>query len=378
MAKKNVCIIRSNPVNPDSRVEKEAKSLKKKGYNVQILAWDREANYTAKKEFLDVNDFQIPITRIGFKASYGDGMKNIIPYMKFQISMRKWLKKNSDCLDIIHACDFDTAFFSIGIAKRKDKRFIFDIFDFLSSKPENLIQKIIHFIQIQIINHSDGTIICTEDRLKQIKGSKPKRIAIVHNSPENRIDINVKKGVKEKITIVYVGILQDYRLLKEITEVIANKTNVRFMVAGFGKLEEFFRENSEKYENIHFLGKISYKDTIALEAKADIMLAVYDPEIDNHIYAAPNKFYEALMLGKPVIMVKNTGMSSFVKTENIGELIEYSKEGFEEGLDLLIKRKEEWEEMSNRMKCLYEKKFSWSIMEQRLYQFYDSIIEDRV
>ena len=30
--KKKVCIIRSNPVNPDSRVEKEALSLKRFGY----------------------------------------------------------------------------------------------------------------------------------------------------------------------------------------------------------------------------------------------------------------------------------------------------------------------------------------------------------
>ena len=34
------------------------------------------------------------------------------------------------------------------------------------------------------------------------------------------------------------------------------------------------------------------------------MTAIYDPNISNHYYAAPNKFYEALMLGKPLIMVK--------------------------------------------------------------------------
>lgn len=375
MVRKNVCIIRSNPVNPDSRVEKEAKSLQKKGYNVQILAWDREANYRSRRESVRENNFEIPITRIGCKASYGEGMKNIFPYMKFQMTMRSWLKKNSENIDIIHACDFDTAFFSIGVAKIKKKKFIFDIFDFLYSKPTNIVQKIVRLIQLQIINHSDGTIICTEDRLKQIEGSKPKEIAIVHNSPENKIDMDVKKKMGDPITIVYVGILQDYRLLKEITEVIGNKPNVRFIVAGFGKYENFFYESSQKYSNIQFLGKISYADTIELEAKADIMLAVYDPKIDNHIYAAPNKFYEALMLGKPVIMVKNTGMSSFVKNEDIGVLIEYSKEGFEEGLDLLIKRKDEWKKMSSRMKRLYGESFSWNIMEQRLYQLYDTIIE---
>lgn len=371
----NVCIIRSNPVNPDSRVEKEAKSLKNEGYNVQILAWDREANYKAKKNVIKLNGVEIPITRIGCKASYGDGMKNIVPYLKFQLSMRLWLKKNSKNIDVVHACDFDTAFFSIGVAKAKKKIFIFDIFDFICSKPVNYIQKIIRMLQIQIINHADGTIICTEDRINQIKGSRPKKIAIVHNSPEDRNIINQEKKSGKLVTVVYVGILQDYRLLKEITEVIKNKPGISFVVAGFGKYEKFFIEASEKYDNIHFLGKISYAETIALEAKADIMLAVYDPKIDNHVYAAPNKFYESLMLGKPVIMVKNTGMSSFIESENIGQLIDYSKEGFEEGLDILIERKDEWESMSNRMKNLYQKKFSWNIMEQRLFQLYDDVLK---
>ena len=36
---KKVCIIRSNPVRPDSRVEKEAWTLKKNGYDVHILVF---------------------------------------------------------------------------------------------------------------------------------------------------------------------------------------------------------------------------------------------------------------------------------------------------------------------------------------------------
>ena len=36
-----VVMLRSNPVNPDSRVEKEVLALSKAGFDVQILAWDR-------------------------------------------------------------------------------------------------------------------------------------------------------------------------------------------------------------------------------------------------------------------------------------------------------------------------------------------------
>ena len=121
MKKRSVCIIRSNPVRPDSRVEKEAYTLKKAGYDVTILAWDRDNNHPERKDVIKVGEEEISIYRLGYKASFGDGFKNIKQYLQFQFSMRRWLKKKN--FDILHACDFDTAFFSIGIAHRKGEKY---------------------------------------------------------------------------------------------------------------------------------------------------------------------------------------------------------------------------------------------------------------
>ena len=45
-----VLFIRANPVKPDSRVEKEAASLVRNGYEVSILGWDRNGDYALRKE----------------------------------------------------------------------------------------------------------------------------------------------------------------------------------------------------------------------------------------------------------------------------------------------------------------------------------------
>jgi glycosyltransferase involved in cell wall biosynthesis len=100
------------------------------------------------------------------------------------------------------------------------------------------------------------------------------------------------------------------------------------------------------------------------------MLAIYDPTFENHRFAAPNKFYESLMLGKPVIMARGTGMSEIVENNAIGELIEYSKEGFIDGVNRLIKRKDEWYLIGNRMKEIYRNQYCWDEMERRLIQLY--------
>ena len=103
------------------------------------------------------------------------------------------------------------------------------------------------------------------------------------------------------------------------------------------------------------------------------MTAIYDPLIGNHYYAAPNKFYEALMLGKPLIMVENTGMDNVVSENNIGKVIEYNIEELSDAIDCLIGRKKEWSAMSETMKYLYHNMFSWTEMEARLLSLYSEI-----
>ena len=126
-------------------------------------------------------------------------------------------------------------------------------------------------------------------------------------------------------------------------------------------------------ERIYFYGRLPYKKTLTLENSCDIMTAIYDPKVPNHKYAAPNKFYESLMLGKPVVMAKNTGFDEIIEKNKIGCLIDFSFEGLSKGLEDLISRKENFPEISKTMKQLYKEKYSWSIMEERLTNLYKGL-----
>ncbi|MBE6607649.1 MAG: glycosyltransferase family 4 protein [Ruminococcaceae bacterium] len=373
----SVCILRSNPVRPDSRVEKEAWALAKAGYSVHILAWDRDTNELECQDYVSVADIKIPITRLGHKATYGEGIKNLGSYLKFQFHMRKWLKTNK--FDIIHACDFDTALFSRGVAKRTKAKFVFDIFDFLAGEPSNLLQYIVKKTQLFLIDSADATIICTDERKRQIAGSNPKRLTVIHNTPaEDQVGSFEFPLVSDGgVKIAYVGILQDYRLLKEIAEAVAEADQIELHIAGFGKYESYFEQMDQNHKNIHFYGRISYDQTLSLEAQCDIMLAIYDPSIENHRLAAPNKFYESLMLGKPLVMVRNTGMSYVVEENSVGVLIDYSKEGFVSGINKLIERKGEWHSIEKRMKEIYQHQHCWSEMERRLIQMYADLQNEK-
>ncbi|NLH44653.1 MAG: glycosyltransferase family 4 protein [Acholeplasmataceae bacterium] len=369
--------IRSNSVNPDSRVEKEVNSLLKAGHSIIILAWDRSSDHKMEETEMKLENGTAIIYRIGIKSSYGGGMKkNFKPLLRFQFSIIKFIFKYKDKIDAIHACDFDTAFSSVFAKFLYRKKFVYDIFDYYIDAfgvPKN-IKPIVLGIDRFIIGHADATIICSEQRLLQIKGTTPKKLVVIHNSPEQIESMNVFFNLNpQKIKIVYVGILGEGRFIKEIAQFVSNHEEFEFHVGGFGYLEEYIINSSEKYENIFFYGRLPYKTTLALENACDIMVAVYDPQVANHKYAAPNKFYEALMLGKPIIMAKGTGMSDVISKNEIGVLIDYKYECLPEAFEKLSALMKNGELIRIKMKKLYKSDYDWSNMEKRLMNLYKQI-----
>lgn len=377
MIKKRVIFLRSNPVDPDPRVEKEVNTLIDEGYEVTIICWDRNNKYKVKESFLVLTNGKAKIYRLGIPATYGGGMKkNLKGLILFQINLIKWLFKLKNEYDIVHACDFDTAFVASKCCKLLKKKLIYDIFDYYvdSFSVPNGLRKIIEKLDHNIINKADHVIICSENRKQQIKGSIPKKLSIIHNTPINITNkINCINLNKDKVKIVYIGILSDGRLLKQLGNVIINNPNIELHIGGFGKLEDYFKDLSSKFSNIIFYGKVDYLKALELEKSCDIITAIYDPTIPNHFYAAPNKFYESIMLGKPLIMVKGTGMSDVVLKHNIGEIIEYNEESLESGINRLIARRDEWDLISYKMKEIYSKYYNWTTMDQRLRYIYSEI-----
>lgn len=380
---KRVILLRSSPVNPDPPVEKAALALLNAGYYVRIIGWDRSTNYEVKEDFIQISEYKVEVIRFGIKGQFSGGIKkNLFPLCVFLKRLRSWLIKNRKAYDIIHAFDFDTGFVASRYAKKFNKKFVYHILDYYVAShglKKTVLEKPICKLENSVINGADATIICTERRKEQISGCRPKRLTVIHNTPSatQLKECDKKTQQTGRIKIVYVGILEPSRLIREIASVVSERSDLEFHVAGFGTMEAFFTEQSQAYDNIYYYGRLTYDHTLSLENECDIMLAIYRPGIENHWYAAPNKFYESLMLGKPVIMARGTGMSEVVEENSIGELIEFSKEGFIDGINRLIARKDEWHSIGTRMKEIYRNQYCWDEMERRLIQTYTEIQNEK-
>lgn len=372
----NIIYLRSNPVNPDPRVEKEVYSLVSAGHGVSILCWDRTGQLAVESE-ITIRDIAVSITRWSKVASFGSGLRNIGKVLLFQTFLIRMLIFRRKSFDVVHAADFDTVLAGLFMRFFFKKKLVYDIFDFyVDAFPvPGILKPILRHFDILAINTADAVILSTEARQKQIAGSFPKRLVFIHNTPmETALPNAMLCGTPNwEIIIVYVGILQPGRLLLEAMQVVTQHPTWKLMIAGFGSLEREIKNYSALYRNIVFLGTVTYSRSLELNAAADVLFATYDPSIVNHRFSSPNKLYESMMLSKPIIVCKNTGVDEIVTREMIGLAIDYTSEAFEDAIMRLSGDQASTNRMSIRSRKLYDTEYSWRVMQKRLVDLYDSI-----
>lgn len=371
--KNRVCFVASNPFKPDPRAEKQMLLLSNNQYQITGIGWDRASYKDYQYQIMS----NVIIQEIGIKSSFGSGMKNLWPILKFNLRLFKKLFKMRKSIDIVHSVNLDTGLTCLLFAKFFKKRLVYDIYDYyvdafpVPKKLRNLVRK----IENLVINKSDLLILPIDSRRKQISGSNPKKTLILYNTPNEEIETisNQKRSYYQanKINISFVGALVADRFLEELLSLTSKRTDIFLHIAGFGNKELVDKIQNGNNQNVHFYGKVSHKEGLEISNMADLMVAIYNPSVPNHRYSAPNKFYEALFLGKPIVVAKKTGIDELVEKYNVGHAIDYSQKDFNRLFDSLDKSK--FGEFKANNQSVYKDHFSWEKMEEKLLNAYRSL-----
>ena len=185
---------------------------------------------------------------------------------------------------------------------------------------------------------SNYVIICDEKRKKQIGKIKESKLLIMPNIPDISQNINYKKVnnysylISEKIIISYVGVFDFNRNIEELLILAKKNNNIIVNIAGFGALEDMVNEYSKNCKNIKYFGKVNYDEGLNIMKNSHVIYAMYSLNNSSHRYAAPNKYYEGLMLGKPIITSEGTLVGEHTLEEKTGFVL---KDGINELIDLI-------------------------------------------
>ena len=372
IAPRGIVFVRNSDVRYDTRLRKAINEAIDCGLITLVLGWIRDGS-GRPSVYQEVNGKPFSTKYFILKSRFGLGFRNIFRLITFNLWLLNVLIANRKSYEAIYVCDLDVTFPSLFLKFLFRKKIIYDIFDFYShahTMPQG-IKKYIEKAEYGVCRISDAVIVCTEKRATMLREKTGINSVVIYNTPNLKIMLDKpdfsRSKVKGVFSIVYVGTLSETsRLLKEVTEKIKLISGIELHVAGLGPLEDYFVQSAKNFCNIYFHGQVTNEDALELQAGADILFATYDPSIEINRNSAPNKTYEAMALGKPVIVCRHTDADLVVTKNESGYAIGYDENEFME-IVLKYKNNEDLKMAhANNALMLYREKYSWPICRDRL------------
>jgi glycosyltransferase involved in cell wall biosynthesis len=128
----------------------------------------------------------------------------------------------------------------------------------------------------------------------------------------------------ENKIILYQGVILEGRGILKIARVLDRFPNSDFVIIGDGEFRQKFEEEISKLpqsERVHFIGSVNHNDLLNYTADADIGVVLIENISISYYYALPNKLFEYIMAGVPVLASDLPQMKKIVDEYNIGKYI---------------------------------------------------------
>ena len=372
----SIVFIRAHPVVDEPRMEKEVHSAITNGFQVTILAWDRKG---ANNKF--EHSSERTIYRFRLHAPYGKFFL-VVYYPFFWLWVLSKLLVTSPRL--VHACDPDTIFPALlyrGL-RAGETKVIFDMFDSIAMTlldVSKLMSEMVSCLERFAGARSDAVISVSEyERTFLFRGAKLRRNEIIGNFPDERFVIPDSLPLnrnKKTFRLVFAGSVGQYRGVLEVAESIKDLDNVELIVAG-RVADNSILDTIMRLPNVKYCGPLAYAKSLSLQASADVLPVLYD--LDSpwfHMESpglSPNKLYEAMMLGIPII----TNLNRPLLTVDCGIIIKYNDiTAIRKAIIYLKDNPEARQRLGQNGKLAYEQKYNWKSLEKKLVALYNELIE---
>ncbi len=320
-----VVLFRSNNLLA-SRCNKYVNYYRRANIDFKAVGWDRTGNEE------DREDYEFLHYKAGVRIGGFQAMKNHIHWMRF---VYKYMKSHPD-ITTVHACDMNSAF-PVAVYKllhNKKMMLIFDVCDWFSANFGEIrwLKTILIKMERFTCKYADEVIICEPERIKQISFPLKKQPLVLPNIPEIDDSIVLRQEEEyvfknDRMTLAYFGNFTMDRFLLEIIE-LAKTKSFNLLIAGYGSapVEDLVKDVSRNYDNVRYFGKVNMVTGLSMSRNANAIFAFYCLNNPNHKFAAPNKYYEAMYLGLPIITNEGTILAEAVKKNAVGYVIPARKE----------------------------------------------------
>jgi glycosyltransferase involved in cell wall biosynthesis len=360
--KPRVCLIRRND-SSDPRCAKISSSLMKAGYEVIYVGWNSVPD--RPQAFVMQSDQLLVLTHKAEK-----GMRGILYFFPFLIHLFVALIRLRP--DVVHCVNEETVLMVLPFKGVLYRRIVCDLFDSMSDRiisSHKSITLLAYILSRIALIGSDRIVVTDERRLERL-GRFSRKALIIANVPVDpgaSYSLHYPSG-RPKVFVS--GCLAKSRGLDIILAAAERVPEAELVVAGHCD-DDYASEVFIHSPRVNYYGRLTPEESLHVAAQCDAVLAYYEPRNVNNIYASPNKIYDAMSVGRPVIINSETQISEWICGNHLGTAAPYYDiEALAKILAGLSSYRPDLPTFADSARKLYEKQFTWDIMEKRLNSMY--------
>lgn len=321
--RKRICIAFLGNAYQDSRVTNLKDSLEADNCDVSVISFDWSGSIVDKK------DDKIKVIKIR-----GKDYSSYVFYLSFSFHLILELTKTK--ADIFFAEDLYTLPFVSTIAKLKrakvyyNSRELYAFIGGLTKRP--ILQSIVRMIEKFFIKRVDLVMTTGEmdsqfiEDYYKIKDTLVIRNIPLYNQPTHVVDFRKMYSIPHDHKILlYQGVLQGGRGIPLMIKALSRIKQASLILLGDGEQKNNYIKLAKECgveDQVHFVGTINQNELINYTAGGDIGVALIENISVSYYHALPNKLFEYIMAGLPVISSDLPQMKKIVEEYSVGIVAE--------------------------------------------------------
>jgi glycosyltransferase involved in cell wall biosynthesis len=378
--RRHVAMLVRNPFTHDTRVEKEARTLAAAGYRVTVVA-DAAAGLP-DRESRD----GIEVRRVARHGPRLPGLRFVIHTARLARTLRALRA------DVYHAHDSNTLIAVAWAARARRVPFVYDAHDLWLGRPRRersrayfgLSQAFYTLVERWLVPRAAATLTVSGPIARHLERRYGlERVELVPNYPEvaGRVARRELRSLPggEAIgdggpIVLYLGGLMAGRGLEQLVDAIGLVPTAQLALLGQGPIAADLVYRADRLgagDRVRVLAPVGPDEVVAVAASADIGVSPIVPSCLNYRYSLPNKLFQYMAAGIPVVASDFPQVREVVDGAACGALVDTSRpREIARAIERISADPVEARAMGERGRAAVEARYHWEVAATTLLEAY--------
>ena len=367
---KRVYISVINDLVTDQRVHRISKTIRNSGYPVTIIG----RRFRNSKPCI-LSGIKTKRFRLIFN-------KGFLFYASYNIRLFFYLLTRKGYL-ILVANDLDTLPAGFLISKLRQGKLVYDSHEYFTEVPElqgrTFVKNFWKQIEKILVPKVDAAYTVNESLGKMYSVKYGIEFGVIRNVPDSYVEeekFNLPEDYNDNNFIIYQGAVNKDRGLDEVIEIIYEEKAIKLIVAGDGDVMKGLR-NKVKFlgveDRVFFTGKLRPAELKWLTRQAALGISLEKKTNLNYYYALPNKIFDYIHAGIPVLCSGFPEMRKIVQKYDVGRIVDSEKrEDIRKNIKLMLEddlRRQKWKENAKTAAS----ELNWENEQNKLISIYKKV-----